>query len=397
MHATRAVPRRAEGLEIGEHHPGESDVVVQLASGRHFEVSKEAARLLSLIDGRRDLEELAKLLAASGGEALAPGALREILERTLVPAGLVGMEDAPPSGPAPPSSMWLRTTLLRDAWVRRIAPVLVPLFMRQVATAVVAAALAAHAWFFLSHPRLELENGLIRFDLWWPPAAVFLLSNLVHELGHAAALMRFGQVPGPIGLGLYLIFPVLYTDVNRAWRLPRLQRAVVDAGGIYVQMLFAALVIAWYAATHSGVAARAVLIMDLSLLANLNPFLRMDGYWLAADLSNTRELRRRAITLALGLFGRRSRQIDAPSRFLVAYTWLSLIYFTAFAGWLALVAAPQLIAEMRLVAAREGASRLEIGALLAFGALALLAIGATLWVGGRSAASALTGKEETDP
>jgi putative peptide zinc metalloprotease protein len=394
MDATRAVPRPAEGLEIGEQHPGESGVVVQLASGRHFEVSREAARLLSLIDGRRDLGQLAALLAASGGDALAPGALREIIERTLVPAGLVGIDEAPDAGPAPRSILWLRATLLRAAGVRRLAPALVPLFTRQVATALVAATLAAHAWFFLSHPRLELEDGLIRLDLWWPPAVVFLLSNMVHELGHAAALMGFGQAPGAIGLGLYLIFPVLYTDVDRAWRLPRLHRAVVDVGGIYVQMLFAALVIAWYALTHSGIAARSVLLIDLSLLANLNPFLRMDGYWLAADLSNTRELRRRAITLALGLFGRRARDGEAPSRFLIAYTWLSLIYFAAFAVWLALVAAPRLIAEMRSVAAREDASRLEIGALLGLGALALIAIGATLWVGGRSAAAALIEKDK---
>jgi putative peptide zinc metalloprotease protein len=396
MDANRAVPRRAEGLEIGEQHAGESGVMVLAASGRQFELSPEAARLLSLIDGRRDLEELAALLSASGGDALAPGALRQIIERSLVPAGLVGIDEAPAAGAAPRSSMWLRATLVRDAWVRRLAAALVPLFSRPVAAALVAAALAAHAWFFLSHPRLELEDGLIRFDLWWPPAAIFLLSNLVHELGHAAALMRFGEAPGAIGLGLYLIFPVLYTDVTRAWRLPRLRRAVVDVGGIYVQMLFAALVIAWYAATHSGVAARAVLIMDLSLLANLNPFLRMDGYWLAADLSNTRELRRRTITLALGLFGRRAREGEAPSRFLIAYTWLSLIYFAGFGVWLALVAAPRLIAEMRIVAAREDVSRLEIGALLALGALALVAIGATLWVGGRSAAAALSAKGESD-
>jgi len=395
MDATRAVPRPAEGLEIGEQHPGESGVVVQLASGRHFELSPEAARLLSLIDGRRDLEQLAALLAASGGDALAPGALREVIERTLVPVGLVGIDAAPDAGPAPRSALWLRTTLLRAGGVRRLAPTLVPLFTRHAATALVAAALAAQAWFFSSHPRLELEDGLIRFDLWWPPSLVFLLSNLVHELGHAAALMGFGQAPGAIGLGLYLIFPVLYTDVDRAWRLPRLQRAVVDVGGIYVQMLFAALVIAWYAFTHSGVAARSVLIIDLSLLANLNPFLRMDGYWLAADLSNTRELRRRTITLALGLFGRKAKEGDAPSRFLIAYTWLSLIYFAAFAVWLALVAAPRLIAEMRMVAVREDASRLEIGALLALGALALIAIGATLWVGGRSAAAALIEKDKT--
>ncbi len=370
--------------------------MVMLPSGRTFEVAPATARLLSLIDGQRDLEELAALLALSGGDALPAGALREIIERSLVPAGLVGIDDVPPAGAAPRSSMWLRATLLRDAWVRRLAAALAPLFARPVAAALVAVALAAQAWFFLSHPRLELENGLIRLDLWWPPAAIFLLSNLVHELGHAAALMRFGEVPGAIGLGLYLIFPVLYTDVTRAWRLPRLDRAVVDVGGIYVQMLFAALVIAWYAVTHSGNAARAVLVMDLSLLANLNPFLRMDGYWLAADLSGTRELRRRAITLALGLFGGRGRDREgaAPSRFLIAYTWLSLIYFTGFGLWLALVAAPRLIAEMRIVAAREDASRLEIGALLALGVLALVAIGATLWVGGRSAATALAAKDK---
>ena len=60
-------------------------------------------------------------------------------------------------------------------------------------------------------------------------------SSFFHELGHASACKYFGIQHGGIGFGLYLNFPVLYTDVTEVWKLKRGQRCVVNLAGVYFQ------------------------------------------------------------------------------------------------------------------------------------------------------------------
>jgi putative peptide zinc metalloprotease protein len=421
MDAAPDIPRRADGLVLGAAHAGETTRVASLPEGRHFEISSETAALLELIDGRRTLGEIAEALAMRNGDATAAGAavgegvglgattdgavpaaldaeaLRVLIERTLRPSGLAYLGEAPEGKQAPPSHMWLRRSLIPAETVRTLARALVPLFSRRLAAPLVAVAALAHVAFYLTGPQLELANGLFHFGLWWPPAVIFAVSLIVHELGHAAALMAGGERPGAIGAGFYYVCPVMFTDVDAAWRLSRRSRAVVDMGGIYVQLLFAALTIGVYAATRSGVAARAIALIDLGLIANLNPFLRMDGYWLLADLTGTRDLRGRTQALALGLFGVGEVRGDAgdgtggaadtetPSRFIVVYTWASLAYFVAACGWLVVFAIPRLLVEMHALAGHG----IERKALQAVGVLALVVIGAALWVGARSVVGAL--------
>src|SRR5690349_15419972 len=113
------IPRRADGLVLGAAHAGETTRVASLPEGRHFEISSETAALLELIDGQRTLEEIARALAAAHGTAAGDGAahvggtaagdgaahaaldaeaLRVLIERTLRPAGLAYLGDAPESG-----------------------------------------------------------------------------------------------------------------------------------------------------------------------------------------------------------------------------------------------------------------------------------------------------------
>ncbi len=52
------------------------------------------------------------------------------------------------------------------------------------------------------------------------------LGTFCHEFGHAAALVRHGGKKPEIGVGVYVIFPVMHTDVSEAWRLSRKKRSL---------------------------------------------------------------------------------------------------------------------------------------------------------------------------
>ena len=342
-----AVPHRVAGLELSPARARDGSAVVSLASGRHFEVSRPTARLLELIDGDRDLTAIAARLTAEAEPAIDAAALRELIERTLRPMGLVhwGDEQVPGAPARPPSPMWLRVPLVGERVVNPAAALLVPLFGRGAALLAGGLALAAHVWFYRAGPRFEFGRDLYHVAEWLPAMLLYQLSVALHELGHAAALRRHGERAGGIGFGFYRLFPVFFTDVSRAWQLPRGPRAVVDAGGMYVQVLFAGALIALTTGSHSPAFARAVGLIDLSLIANLHPILRMDGYWLVSDLSEVRDLRARSLALLRGGFGRAPGGAR-PSPFLIAYTLFSLVYFAAFAGWLLFGIAPRLLAQM---------------------------------------------------
>jgi putative peptide zinc metalloprotease protein len=106
---------------------------------------------------------------------------------------------------------------------------------------------------------------------------------LLHELGHASACVANGIRHGPIGFCIYLIYPAFYADVSKAWMLPRSRRAVVDAGGIFMSLLCATACSAIFLVTRERVWGLVSILCDITVLWNLNPFIRMDGYWLLSD------------------------------------------------------------------------------------------------------------------
>ena len=109
-------------------------------------------------------------------------------------------------------------------------------------------------------------------------------SAAIHELGHATATRYGGATPGVMGVGVYLVWPVFYTDVSDAYRLDRRSRLRVDLGGVYFNALVIATCSGIYLATHSLPLLVFVVIAQLQALYQFVPFVRMDGYWILSDL-----------------------------------------------------------------------------------------------------------------
>ena len=121
-----------------------------------------------------------------------------------------------------------------------------------------------------------------------------LLSSFFHELGHASACKHFGVQHGGIGFGLYLTFPVLYTDVTEVWKLNRIQRCVVNIAGVYFQSYWLIGLLIGFFLTGNDILRYLILIMNFGFLMTLNPFFKFDGYWIASDLLGVPNLRARS-------------------------------------------------------------------------------------------------------
>lgn len=136
----------------------------------------------------------------------------------------------------------------------------------------------------------------------------FGVLKLIHELGHGFSVKYFGkkeQVSSEvhtIGLMLMVLTPVPYVDASSAWAFrSKWRRAFVGAGGMYVEIACAAIAAIVWANTGDNapavhaIAYNVMFIASVStLLFNINPLIRFDGYYILSDLAELPNLNQRS-------------------------------------------------------------------------------------------------------
>lgn len=130
--------------------------------------------------------------------------------------------------------------------------------------------------------------------------ATFLGVKVIHEFGHGLAAKHRGLEVHEMGVLFMVFLPLLYVDVSDAWMVERRRdRLWITAGGVYLEMLFAA-VAGWvWIFTDPGLANQIAMNILLAasvttVLFNANPLLRYDGYYFLMDWLETPNLRQKA-------------------------------------------------------------------------------------------------------
>jgi len=124
---------------------------------------------------------------------------------------------------------------------------------------------------------------------------LILISFFAHEFGHSSAICHYGKNAGKIGFGLLLFAPIMFSDVSECWRLTKHKRIIVDLGGIYFQIIFANICLLIYLVLSVPDFLYATLFSLSIGLINLNPFIKMDGYWLLSDILDVKNLKSKAV------------------------------------------------------------------------------------------------------
>jgi putative peptide zinc metalloprotease protein len=118
---------------------------------------------------------------------------------------------------------------------------------------------------------------LVRPELLLVLYAMLMVLLAFHECGHAAACSYGGATPGMMGAGIYIILPVLYTDVSGAGRLGRGGRLRTALGGIYFDVLLIVAADIAYLVSGSRLLLVYVVLQHVAIVNQFTPFLRMDG------------------------------------------------------------------------------------------------------------------------
>lgn len=128
----------------------------------------------------------------------------------------------------------------------------------------------------------------------------FVLAKVVHEIGHAAMCRRFGGEVHKLGVMLLIFAPMPYVDATASWGFrQRHQRLLVGAAGVLSELAVAAVAALVWAYTAPGavnaLAYNVIFVASVStLLFNLNPLLRFDGYHILVDLIDVPNLFQRS-------------------------------------------------------------------------------------------------------
>ena len=127
-----------------------------------------------------------------------------------------------------------------------------------------------------------------------------VLIKALHEFGHGLTAKHFKGECHELGIMFLVLMPVPYVNVSDSWLLPnKWHRMSIAAAGIGVELVLAAFfTFVWWFSEPGLLNFLALNIMFVAsvgtIMFNMNPLLRFDGYFLLADYLEIPNLRQKA-------------------------------------------------------------------------------------------------------
>jgi putative peptide zinc metalloprotease protein len=300
-------PRLAEGMQLlGEYRGSgtiQSQHLLRRRDGGMVAVSRLLYLVVSEVDGRRTLGEIAARVTPQAGRTVSAANIAYLVEHKLRPLGVMdGETSLPGRGARPILGLSSRRAVVPDRLVRWISGKLCFLFVPAVVRVVLAALAAMDLLLLTGRATAFGMSEVLR-----QPSLLVLICLLTivaagfHELGHATAGRYGGADPGVIGVGIYLIWPAFFSDLTDSYRLGRRGRLRADLGGVYFNVLFMLLAGGLYALTGRHWLVLLIVLQHLAVAQQFLPFLRLDGYYLVSDLAGVPDLFGRIRPILCGL------------------------------------------------------------------------------------------------
>lgn len=358
-------PARAPGVDIIGALPDSAFQERQWLirrRGKFVQMTEPLYRVAEYANGERTTGEIAALVSRDTQFDVTGLHVEQMLARRLIPLGIVKVNDGavqggeePERGPAAvdqaspsPLSVNVRLKLLGPRVIDSATRCLQLPYQPTLLVPLLILIGAAHWWLYAMHGFASpIRDALVTPGAVVGVLALYLLVALCHEFGHASALRYGGGRARAIGVGIYLIYPVFYTDTTDSYRLGRWGRVRTDLGGFYFSLLFALAIVGAYFASRQEWLLLLVFLVDLDILRQLFPFVRFDGYWALTDLLGVPDIlsqMKSTLTRGLGQSGVGSRvaplKLWARAGFAI-YTVLTLPLLAALTG-LMLVRGPNI-------------------------------------------------------
>jgi len=136
---------------------------------------------------------------------------------------------------------------------------------------------------------------------------LFCFIGFFHESAHALTAKHYGANVHYMGFTLIYLTPAFVVEITELWaRVGRLQRLTAIIAGIWVEMIFCAVATIIWSGTPGGTFAheasyKIMMITGLIvLIVNLNPLIKLDGYYALAEIVGISELKENSTAFTMG-------------------------------------------------------------------------------------------------
>lgn len=144
----------------------------------------------------------------------------------------------------------------------------------------------------------------------------FFLSVCLHEFAHGMVCRYVGGKVGSIGLMLILFSPAMYCDISGIRMVEdRRKQIAASAAGVYVNLIFMAFASIAFAIERKPIFAAFAILSLTTIISNLVPVIRLDGYWILSFATGITNLYRKSLKGVGKLF----KKSSAKERFIALY------------------------------------------------------------------------------
>src|SRR5688572_20304907 len=264
--------------------------------GRFFRFGEIEGFILGRLGGETTPEQLQKAVEDQFGAALP----RETLDQFIAKLGRLGLLDTGEAAPLkPPAPRRVRGNLLYlrfpgldpDRLLNWLHAKLSFLFTRGFVIFSAAVILFGVAFTIMNWD--EIARDIPRLYNFGSLLVMYLTALGVitlHEFAHGLTCKHFGGNVREMGFMLMYFQPAFYCNVSDAWLFPnKSQRLWVTFAGAYFELFLWAIatVLWWMTDPETIINFLALAVMSTSAiksLFNMNPLIKLDGYYLLSDL-----------------------------------------------------------------------------------------------------------------
>jgi putative peptide zinc metalloprotease protein len=294
-----------------------SDLVLSLQDGavvvkdprtrRFFKFGPAEHFIATQLDGTTPVDIVHERLQSHLGSRLDAAAINRFVA-SLERLGLLETEMTAAQLPARRPRMWQGNPLffrlrafdpdrLLDRLIPKVRGCFTASFVMVSAVAIVTAlGIAISDWPEITRDLQHLYRPEVLFVAW---VAIFAVTTL-HEFAHGLTCKHFGGHVHEMGFLLIYFQLAFYCNVSDAWLFAQKSRRLwVTAAGPYFELLIWALAVFAWRVTEPGTLPNIVALVIVAtsafkLFINLNPLIKLDGYYLLSDAVGIANLRARA-------------------------------------------------------------------------------------------------------
>jgi putative peptide zinc metalloprotease protein len=140
-------------------------------------------------------------------------------------------------------------------------------------------------------------------EFWW----MLMVIGFIHESSHGLTCKHYGGEVHSMGLMFLYLTPAFYVDVTESWiSAGKLQRLATIIAGIWIEMVLCGAAVFVWLNTQPGdwihdFCYKLILLTGVAVVVvNLNPLIKLDGYYFLAEWVGVPDLKERSTSFVIG-------------------------------------------------------------------------------------------------